>query len=121
MTIPKKIGCFCGKSCPASDMLRIPNTGVVKGVVSMVCRNCPNKAKEEVMKLFAIVCAGCREVVCYGEPGKEPSGFEWKAGQCYHVPNCPSCKGVIFESSPVIEQKLFYRERGLPYKDDHGI
>lgn len=100
-------------------MMQIPNSGLCRNVVSMVCRDCPNRSSETVKKLFAIVCVGCREVVSFGEPFKEPrSGFEWRSGRCYHVPKCPSCEGKIFESSPVIEQKIFYREKGLPYKDD---
>ena len=82
----------------------------------MVCRDCPNKAREEVRKLCAIVCAGCREVVAYIEPYREKrTGFEWVAGRCYHVAKCPSCVGRIFHRSSVIEQNLFYKKHGFPY------
>lgn len=118
ISIPPKMKCFCGHRVAAEKLLRIPHTGIVANVVSMVCRDCPNKAREEVLKTFAIVCVGCREVVEYRVPYKEPrSGFSWEAGKCYHVPRCPSCVGRFFESSPVIEQKAFYLAHGLPYKD----
>ncbi len=94
------------------------NTGVVQNVVSRVCRDCPNGARQAVARLFAIVCAGCREVVSYAEPYRERrTGFQWEAGKCYHVPSCPSCEGRVFAFSPVIEQKLFYKDRGFPYPD----
>ena len=100
-------------------MWSINDTGVVRNVVSTVCKSCPNKALEAISKHYAIVCVGCKEVVIIGEPYTEKaSGFKWVAGKCYHVPNCPSCLGRVIESSPVLEQKIFYKEKGIPYKDD---
>lgn len=119
VTLTKRDYCFCGKPEEIIKMLMIQDTGIVKNVVSKVCRDCPNGARKQVSELFAIVCAGCKEVLIYGEPYKEKrSGFEWKAGHVYHVPNCPTCVGRVFKSSPVIEQKLFYKEHGIPYNDD---
>lgn len=114
----ERVECFCKKYVAPTDMLQIINTGLVKGVVSKVCRDCPNKAREEIRKLFAIVCVGCKEVVVYSEPYVEKTGFKWEAGKVYHVPCCPTCVGHTFHSSPVLEQKIFYKERGIPYKDD---
>jgi len=115
----KRLRCFCGKDIPHNEMLVIPSTGLLKGCVSKVCRNCPNKAREAVQKLYAIVCAGCREVVVFGEPYVERrTGFKWEAGKIYHVPNCPQCLNRQIKSSPVIEQKLYYKDHGFHYPDD---
>ena len=103
-------------------MFQIPDTGLVKNVVSTVCRSCPNNALAEIKKHYAIVCAGCREVVIIGEPYRERrTGFVWEQGKCYHVPNCPSCLNRQIKSSPVIEQKIFYQDHGFPYIDEGEI
>lgn len=115
VAVPKAIRCACGMLRDQAKMPRIPTTGVVKGVVSLICAGCP--AERELAKHAKLVCAGCREVLGFVEPGKEKKGgFEWLPGRYYHVPNCPSCKGVGVKSSPVIEKIIFYKERGIPYE-----
>ena len=112
---PKYRCVVCKTDKLVQDMNMIPNTGVVRNVLDCVCKRC-EATEVELAKVARIVCAKCRETVMIMEPGKEPSGFEWKSGKCYHVANCPVCaKDPGIKSSTVAEKLVFYKENGIPY------
>ncbi len=117
VAIPQRSVCLiCKKHKPVTDMVRIPTTGVVKGVMDCFCSACAKEHPKEVSALARIVCAGCREVVAAVEPFVERTGFPWVAGRFYHVSECPVCsKKLGLTESQIAEKICFYKSRGIPY------
>lgn len=119
LAIPKNLECpCCGKFHPIDRMPVIRTTGVVDNVVDCLCRPCWAKHAVEFRKLCRIVCVGCREVVAVLEPGKEKTGFVWKAGSCLHVAECPVCtpKRGKLRSSQIVEKLVYFQKNNIPYE-----
>lgn len=118
ITVPPRAFCVsCKSSRPVTDMHFIANTGLIKNVQDCLCHLCSVQYAKEAEKIVRVVCAGCKEVVHVMEPEKEPSGFEWKAGRCYHVAVCPICaKDPKLKSSTVVEMIAFFRVNNIPFE-----
>lgn len=65
-----------------------------------------------VKGMCPIFCAGCREVVSYLAPGKDPDGFERERGKIYHIRDCPKCNPDKFdvEDGEAVETILVEKE-----------
>lgn len=93
--------CHCGKPRPITQL---PTK--FSGAVHYTDNICPGTScGKGLEKLATIVCAnkGCRLVVNRISPQKDKDGFEYKAGEHYHVKGCPACTPGIAEAK-IIEK-----------------
>jgi hypothetical protein len=117
--------CFCGKLLKVEEWARKwysgsrAEDGAVKfGVnyIDLLCGDC----RKEFKGFPRLVCLGCRELVAFIKPGKEPTGFVFEPGRHYHVVSCPKCDNDV-RSSQVLEHENFCRANRIPTKTNHDL
>jgi len=95
--------CSCGRIVKLTD-LDVINTGVMFAL-NNVCKGCKEGARSSADKA-RLVCVKCKSVIGLLKPGKDKTGFEIKAGKCYHVAGCDQCcPGET--SFPLVEKKIW--------------
>ncbi len=100
---------MCGSKVPLSDT-HVINTPILKNVIDSTCKVCRDTCTKE--KYCKIVCIGCKEVILWMEPQKDPkSGFEFKPGAVYHIEDCPKCNPDKFKNkvvpTEILESKIY--------------
>ena len=100
----------CGKQVPISQMRTI-NSKIKENILDPICDECREEFKR--MKTITIACLGCNEVIARMEPKKYKTGFETKAGEIYHIADCPKCNPERFKDpskptpSKLIEEQVY--------------
>jgi len=103
-----EVRCACKKKImPISD-IRPVKSKFLDGTDS-TCKEC----LKLIQGMCPVMCASCREVVAYLEPGKDPDGFKRLADEVYHIEDCAQCNPDKFEGKEVetilVEKKAYMR------------
>ena len=68
----------------------------------LLCEDCAKEFKGWPR----IVCLGCKSLMGFYKPGKQPTGFVFETGRHYHIKECPKCNPDV-RATTVIEHEQF--------------